>query len=70
MPRHKRQYGKAAECEYPTCERQRGAPRRSVYIYGCVLCTRCENQYQQGKISLPDTADNFRKLEAEAEILG
>lgn len=70
MPLHKTQNGKAATCEYPACERLRGAPLKSVFVYGCVLCTSCEYQYQRGNISLPDAADNRRKERAEMELLG
>lgn len=70
MPLRNRDYGKVADCEYGSCERPRGAPKRSVYVYGCVLCSFHEEEYQKGNISLPHTASPERKQQAEAEILG
>ena len=66
----KLEYGPAKECEYPTCERTRGASLRSLYHYGCVLCTFHGNELQKGNISLPGSATTARKREAEREILG
>ena len=63
-------YGKATECEYPTCDRPRGAPKRSLYAYGCILCAFHETEYQKGNISLPNEAAPARQKEAEAAILG
>lgn len=70
MPLRNKEYGKAEPCEYDTCERARGAPLRSVYSYGCVLCTFHENEYQKGNISLPDSASESRKQQAAVKVLG
>jgi len=70
MPLRNKQYGKATECENEVCDRQRGAPLRSVYHHGCVLCIQCESSYQKGKISLPDAASEARKAKAREKVLG
>jgi hypothetical protein len=70
MPLRNRECGKAAQCEYGTCQRMRGAPNHSVYIYGCVLCTMHEDEYQKGKISLPQSAEQKRKDAMAEKILG
>ena len=65
-----RDYGQPRTCEYPSCSRTRGAPKHSIYHYGCVLCTYHGNELQLGNISLPDTASDERKREVREEILG
>lgn len=70
MTLRNKDYGDPEECEYGDCERTRGAPLKSVYHHGCVICVFHENEYQKGRISLPESATQHRKQQAEDKILG
>jgi len=63
------EYGKPKECELSDCDRTRGAPLRSLSSYGCVLCTFHAGQYQQGNITLPDSATDERREQATDKLL-
>lgn len=63
-------YGSPTECEVDGCANTRACPDKSVMVYGCVLCVSCENDYQLGRISLPDAEDRERSRDAERRILG
>jgi len=42
------------KCEVSGCEYTRGASEVSERTYDCVLCVSCENEYQLGKLELPN----------------
>lgn len=70
MTLRNRDYGPPKPCENPECDRTRGASLKSVYHHGCVLCVSCENKLQLGELSLPESATEARKQQAEDKLLG